>query len=294
VKFKLIFLLFNLLILLSFAVVIIMPFMMLGAEYSRTFWASSWYLPVLFLLVIVGIDGYFFMNWRLFTLLESENWQELLRFLEQEVMQKGHTRRSYIKTLINAYFVTGNVSKIEPLEEYLRAKRPKLVKKFALELGMPKVLHKNHADMVKFFYEFKEEKVPHQQWIRFLYAFGSLMKHEHSEGREELLALSHEVRDPVLKILVLYTLDPFKTLDDEVLGRVERQREEIQQHSSEEQLKKSIEKRKDNIAVVVMTPLIQDAIKWVFTRSAAAETATTDVTGQPEQDASPDKPDKPS
>ncbi len=273
-KFKLIFLLFNLLILLSFAVVIFMPFMMLGAEYSRTFWASSWYLPVIFLLIIIAIDSYFFMNWRLFTLLESENWSDLLQFLETEVMQKNRTRAAYVRALIHAYFVTGNVSKIEPLEEYLRSKRPSLVRKFALELGMPKVLHKNHADMVKFFYEFKAEKVPHQQWIRFLYAFGSLMQHEHSEGREELLALSHEVRDPVLKVLVLYTLDPFKTLDDEVLGRVERQREEIRQRLSEQQLKKAVDKRKDNIAVVVMTPLIQDAIQWMFsTQTSSDETS---------------------
>ena len=285
-KFKLIFLLFNLLILLSFAVVIFMPFMMLGSEYSRNFWAASWYLPAIFLLIIIAIDGYFFLNWRLFTLLEAENWTELLRFLENEIMQKGTTRVAYVRALIHAYFVTGNVSKIEPLEEYLRAKRPRLVRKFALEFGMPKVLHKNHADMVKFFYEFKAEKVPHQHWIRFLYAFGALMQHEHSEGREELLALSNEVREPVLKVLVLYTLDPFKTLDDEVLGRVELQREELQRRLSAEQLQRAADKRKDNIAIVVMTPLIQDAINWLFSQPTGGSTAgsradTTAGTAEP-------------
>ncbi|MFW5711722.1 MAG: hypothetical protein ACOC2P_00015 [Spirochaetota bacterium] len=292
-KFKLIFLLFNLLILVSFAVVIFMPFMMLGAEYSRNFWAASWYLPALFLLIIIAIDGYFFMNWRLFTLLEAENWAELLRFLEGEVMQKGKTRSAYVRALIHAYFVTGNVSKIEPLEQYLREKRPRLVRKFALEFGMPKVLHKNHADMVKFFYEFKAEKVPHQQWIRFLYAFGALMQHEHSEGREELLALSNEVREPVLKVLVLYTLDPFKTLDDEVLGRVERQRGELQKRLSAEQLRRAVDKRKDNIAIVVMTPLIQDAINWLFSQPAGGgmsdprpDTAPGDSTDDSEENSS--------
>jgi len=280
VKFKLIFLLFNLLILLSFAVVIFMPFMMLGAEYSRSFWASSWYLPLIFLLIIIAIDSYFFMNWRLFTLLEAENWPDLVRFLENEIMQKGHTRTSYVRALIHAYFVTGNISKIEPLEQALREKRPNLVKKFALELGMPKVLHKNHADMVKFFYEFKAEKVPHQQWIRFLYAFGELMQHEHSEGREELLALSHTVRDPVLKVLVLYTLDPFKTLDDEVLGRVEQQKEELRRRYNEDQLQKAIDKRKDNIAIVVMTPLIQDAVKWLFSQPSSGTNTVSESTSE--------------
>ena len=263
-KFKLIFVVFNILILLSFAVVLIMPVMMLGPDYSMTLWSTNWYLPVLFLLVIIAIDAYFFINWQLFSLLEAENWTGLVNFLEEKVLRRGKFQANHVRTLIQAYFVTGNVSKLEPLEAMLREKRPKLVKKFALELGMPKVLHKDHADMVDFFGEFRGQKVPNEQWVRFLHAFGVLMQKEHSEGREELLVLAREVKEPLLKVLVLYTLDPFRTIDDEVLDEVDKQKGEMAGKFTEERLLKELDRNRGNIATVVMAPLIKDSITWLF------------------------------
>jgi len=264
VKFKLIFLLFNILILISFTVVLVMPVIILGSGYSLKLWSSTWYLPALFGLIILGIDGYFFMNWRLFTLLESENWSDLMSFLEERIFRKGEMRTSYVRTLIQTYFVRGRVKDIEPLEKLLREKKPALVRKFALELGMPKVLHKDHADMVVFFGEFADQQVPHKQWIRFFHAFGVLMQQEHAEGREELLSLSKDVREPVLQALILYTLDPFRTLDSEVLEYVDEQKERIRTKYSRTDLDKELSSRRENIAIVIMTPLIKDALNWLF------------------------------
>lgn len=263
-KFKLIFLLFNVLILISFGIVVFMPFIMLGAEYSSTFWSSSWYLPALFLLIIIAIDSYFLLNWKLFTLLEAENWSGLLNYLENKVLQQHSLRSTNVRSLIHSYFVTGNISKIEPLEQLLREKRPSLLKKYALEIGMPKVLNKDHEDMVRFFDEFRKQNVPNQAWIRFLHAFGLLMEKEHSEGREELLDLSHSVKEPILKILLIYTLDPFRSMDNEVLERVDAVKEELKAKFGKADFEKEIEKSKSNIAVVVMNPLINDAIKWMY------------------------------
>ncbi|MGC9311127.1 MAG: hypothetical protein ACP5IA_00440 [Sediminispirochaetaceae bacterium] len=271
-KFKLIFLLFNVLILLSFAVVIIMPVMMLGPDYPISLWSTTWYLPALFILIIIAIDSYFFINWRLFSLLEAENWTELVDFLEGKIFQKGTIQTSYVRILIQSYFVTGNVRKIEPLEQHLREKRPALLRKFALELGMPKVLHKEHNDMVAFFGEFSDKNVPHRRWIRFLHAFGVIMKREHAEGREMLLELSREVREPILKALIMYTLDPFRTLDNEVLDQVDQMKEEMQAKYSRQHLERELDRHKDNIAMIVMAPIIRDAIVWLFPEEEEAAT----------------------
>ena len=263
-KFKLIFLLFNILILLSFGIVIIMPVMILGTDYSINLWSNTWYLPALFILIIIAIDGYFFMNWQLFSLLESENWAELLGFLEEKVLQKECVRVSYVRTYIQTCLVTGQVRKIEALESLLRKKRPGLLRKFALELGMPKVLHKDHADMVSFYSEFTDQRVPRREWVRFLHAFGMLMQQEHSDGREKLLSLSKTVKEPLLKVLVLYTLEPFRAVDSEVLEQVDQQKSEMRNSRTKLQFEKDLSRRKDNVAMVVMTPLIKDAIAWLF------------------------------
>ena len=270
-KFKLIFLLFNILIFLSFAVVIIMPIMMLGPDYPISLWSTTWYLPALFILIIIAIDSYFFINWRLFSLLEAEKWPELVNFLEGKIYKGGTIRTSYVRILIQSYFVTGNVRKIEPLEQHLREKRPALLKKFALELGMPKVLHKEHNDMVAFFGEFSDQNVPNRKWIRFLHAFGVIMKREHADGREMLLELSREVKEPVLKVLIMYTLDPFRTLDDEVLERVDEMKSEMEARYNRGQLERELDRHKENIAMIVMTPIIRDAIIWLFPEEAATE-----------------------
>lgn len=267
-KFKIIFLLFNILILLSFAIVVFMPFIMLGTEYSTTFWASSWYLPAVFLLIVLGIDAYFFMNWKLFVLLEEENWLAVVEYLEGTVLKKGRMRVLDVRTLIHSYYVTGNVSKVADVEKALREHKPSLLKRFILELGMPRVLKRDHAETVRFFEEFRGQRVPNELWVKFFHAFGMLMQREHLEGREELLKLSNKVKDPVLLLLVIYTLDPFRTLDDEALGRVERLKKELSTRHTREFMEKKIQKGKGNIAVVVMDPILSDALAWLYGEAA--------------------------
>jgi len=263
-KFKLIFLLFNILIFLSFALVIFMPVMMLGSGYAGSFWSSSWYLPRLLLLVVIGIDLYFLLYWRLFSLLETGDWSLLKGYLEKKVLQQGSTRSLFVRSLLHAYFVTGNLSQVQQLEDLLRSKKPGLMKKFVLELGLPKLIRKDNQQLIKFFDEFREKKVPRRNWVRFIHAFASLMEKEHSEGREELLQLSNEVKDPLLKVLVIYTLDPFRNIDDQAFGRVDRIREEMLQAYGKNELLEKLEKTKDNIAIIVMGPLIKDAIEWLY------------------------------
>jgi hypothetical protein len=91
-----------------------------------------------------------------------------------------------------------------------------------------------------------------------------LMQREHLEGREELLELSNKVRDPVLLLLVIYTLDPFRTLDDEVLEKTDRLKKELSTRYTRELMEKKIQKNRANIAVVVMAPIFSDALAWLY------------------------------
>jgi hypothetical protein len=271
VKFKLIFALFNAIIIISFLIILFMPLIMLGPEYSATFWSSSWYLPILFFLIIAVIDGYFLLHWRLLVLLEKEDWSALVDYLEDQIYNKGHIRTQFVRTLINAYFVTSRVSSIEKLENTLREKKPKLLRKFALQLGIPKILHDDAEDLISFFGEFKEQKVPRTDWVRFLYAFGILMKRRHSEGREELLTVSKTTRDPVLQLVTLYTLEPFRTTDDEVLSRIKEVGGRLAEKYSREKFRQEIEKRRENVVVLVLSRLIDDSLDWLYGDSETAE-----------------------
>ncbi len=263
-KFKLIFGLFNAIIVISFLIILFMPLIMLGPEYSATFWSSSWYLPIVFFVVIGIIDGYFLLHWRLLILLEKEDWQGLVSYLEEQIYRKEKLRIQFVRTLINAYFVTSRVSSIEKLEQKLREKRPRLMRKFALQLGIPKILHDQADDLVAFFGEFKEQKVARADWVRFLYAFGLLMKQRHSEGREELLAVAKSTRDPILQLVTVYTLEPFKSSDDEVLSLISAERRRLAEKYSRQDFRKEVDKRRENIVVLVLSRLIDDSLDWLY------------------------------
>ncbi len=277
-KFKLIFFLFNAIILLSFIVVLLMPLILLGPEYTRSFWSSSWYLPLIFFAAIGAIDGYFIAHWKLLTLLEEENWDGLIAYLEEQCLRREHLRGHFVRTLINAYFITNRVSKIEDLEKKIREKKPALLRKFALQFGVPKLLHNNPDDIVRYFAEFKDKRGDDSHWIRFLYAFGLLMKRENTEGREVLLRLIRENKDPVLDLVSLYTVDPFKTIDDEVLSVVQEHKGRLTARYTKEGLKKEIGKRRDNVVVIILNKLLFDALDWLY----GAEVESEDEESRPE------------
>ena len=276
-KFKLIFFLFNAIILLSFLVVLLMPLILLGPEYSRTFWSSSWYLPLIFLAAIALIDGYFIAHWRLLSLLEEENWQGLIDYLEEQCLRKNKLRSQYVRTLINAYFITNKVSRIEELEKKVREKKPAQLRKFALQFGIPKLLHNDPEDIVSYFREFKDARVPLRQWIRFLYAFGLLMKRENTDGREILLQIIRETKEPILELVSLYTVDPFKTIDDEVLTLVEQHRRGLNERFSRGALEKEVSKQRDNVVVIILSKLITDALDWLY--GAESEESSSEAGG---------------
>ncbi len=285
-KFKLIFFLFNAIILLSFLVVLLMPLILLGPEYTRTFWSSSWYLPLIFLVAIALIDAYFVAHWRLLSLLEEENWQGLIDYLEQQCLDKEKLRSQFVRTLINAYFITNTVSRIEELEKKVRAKKPAQLRKFALQFGIPKLLHNDPDDIVSYFEEFKDARVPNRQWIRFLYAFGLLMKRENTDGREILLQIIRETKEPILELVSLYTVDPFKTIDDEVLSLVQQHKDRLTERYSREALEKEMSKQRDNVVVIILGKLITDALDWLYgTEPAGGDTAAqTDETTPQEKE----------
>ena len=139
-KFKTIYILFNAVILLSFGFIFLMPLFLLGGDYFSLFVSKNWIAGALFLLTLIVINGYFLSNWKLFRLLETEDWRGLIRLLEQRVYRKGRFGKGTIKMLINAYVVTSNVEKISDLESRLREKRPRLLRTYALQFGIPYLL----------------------------------------------------------------------------------------------------------------------------------------------------------
>jgi len=115
-KFRTIFILFNVVILTSFLFVFFLPLLLLGPESSLSFWKGNWYLALLFLALIAGLNSFFLVNRKTFVLVEREDWAELSAHLGGLMFPKGRFTGSRVRLLVNAYLLQSDIAGIESLE----------------------------------------------------------------------------------------------------------------------------------------------------------------------------------
>jgi hypothetical protein len=201
-KFKSIFALFNAVVGISFLFVFAMPFFALGFEYAGTFWASNWPLAMALVVVLLAIDGFFIVNWRLFTLLEREDWPALAHHLEERVVKKGQWSSRLVRLLANTYLVLSDASAVAALETKIAAAKPVLIDKNALVFGVARVLANNPEGSVSFFAARRaSKKTESPEWIEWYYAFSLLLSRNFEVAADVLLPLSSSAKDAIVVAL---------------------------------------------------------------------------------------------
>lgn len=263
-KFKLIFIVFNIVILISFALIFFMPLMLLGWGYTQTFWSANWYLPLLFLLIIGILNGYFLYNWRLFTLLEQEDWKGLSSFLENRVYTKRRISSQNIRLLIHAYVVLSDIESIGKLEKLVRDKQPSLFKKQALLFGIPHLLKNSPMEMEEYFRTCIEMDCEDLPWLKWNRAFSLIMQKREEEGKGLLLDVVKTDKEPVLLLLTAYLLDAFSSKDSQAGEAVKSAREKLTRRYTRATWGKEVEKSKGNLQAVILIRLIEEAADWLF------------------------------
>jgi hypothetical protein len=273
VKFKTIFILFNVVILISFLFIYLMPLFMLGWEFTTIFWQKNWVLPVIFIIVLIGLNVYFAYNRKLFQLLEKEDWVGLLEYLEEEIYQKQRITKQKVRVLINATLVLSKPYEIYRLETFLQDKKPQYRRDFALSLGVPYLLENNPQKMELFFKEFLDLSGVEGLWVRWDYGFALLLGGKREESRKELMKVSERAKEPVLLTLTGYLLESFAEESEEAVERVRSIRDRVKKGYTKCRFEKEIEKSKANVQAVILIRLIQDATKWLY----GEETEETEI-----------------
>jgi len=264
-KFRLLFIIFNVVILVSFALIFLMPAFVLGWEYTQVFWSSNWPVGAVFLLVLAGLNGYFVYNWRVFTLLEQEDWNGLIAYLEHEAYERTRLSRQRARILINAYVVTGQVDRISDLEAFVRQEKASLLAKLAVEFGLPYLLSSDGEKMVEYFGELsREPRASEPAWVRWCYAFGLMNGSRFDEARAELTAVLQESRDPLLRTLTAHMLEPFGAQDEATAQLVKDVRQELRAKLSRERFDRELERQRQNLQVLFLSSRIEEARDWVF------------------------------
>lgn len=270
-KFKTIFILFNAVVAFSFLFIFLFPLFILGGEYAVGFWKTNWFLGILFL-VILGILNWFFLsNWKLFQLVEREDWSSLTAWLEDRLFKKGSIRGQYVRLYVNTAMLRSDLAAVDRLEALLREKRPRLLRRLAVLFGVGYLL-KNDADASLSFFEplLESPEVEARGWLWLDYSFSLVLRNRAAEALP-WLRRAFGGTDPVLALLAAYitanlvapALPP--GADRENAGAAaEREREGLRKRFDPERWSREVERSKNDVHVVILSRLIDDAGRWLF------------------------------
>jgi signal transduction histidine kinase len=265
VKLKAIFVIFNILIGVSFLFVVFMPAFFLGWEYAAVFWASNWYLALLFLLVLGILNTYFVYNWRLFTALQNEDWDAVILALEKRVFERKRYAAGNIRLLVNAYVVRARTEAISRLEEELRAHKPKVLRKNALLIGIPHLLSNDGAEIATYYGEFvKAASGRRKEWLRWSFAFGRMLEQRPQDARETLDDLCDNASDPIVRALSGYLLEAYAQKDESERQRIDACREVITSSHSAVEWDALVEKARTDLYVLILSKLLRDVREWLY------------------------------
>lgn len=266
-KFKSIFIVFNVVIIASFLFIFLAPFFMLGGDFSRELWQQNWYLLLILFVVLLILNAVYFANRVLLGHIEKEDWPATKTYLEKELFEKKKIRKSYLRLYINACIVTNSINDIARLDEHLRQEKPALREHIALYLGFPALVESDSRRMAQVYHEFLDLSGEDGLWIQWLYAFAQMLERR-EEVMDRLITLAENpgaVKNRILFLMTLYLMDPFSDRSEKASALIAEGRRRLLNELPEKGLwDKEIEKKKDQIQVILLLKMVREALDWLY------------------------------
>lgn len=267
-KFKTLYIVFNAVIVAAFLFIFLLPLALLGADSFRMFARHNWLAALLFAVTLIIINGYFAFNWKLFSLLEREDWPQLIRHLEAS--SRRGLRRGTCRLLLHAYLLTGDTGPVAALEARVRRERPGLLKALALPFGLPYLLRGDAEAAAAYFGPLADSPgVSDRGWLAWNLAFSLMQLKRYEEALAGLTGLLDRRPEPALHLLTLYLLDTFSARQPEVGQRVELGRDRLRRLDSPAGWQRRLESGGGNPQLALLAPTLREAREWLFSDRAA-------------------------
>ncbi len=266
-RFKFLFILFNAVLGLSFLLLFFMPLPLLGLNVLAQFWAQNWFVAALFLAVMAGIDVYLLTHGKLFQLLEREDWDGLLNYLQEKLQRKGLLSVHQAKLYANACLIRQKPQEIESLRKLFLAKKPQALPQLALLLALPDILGGKAQEILDFLLPLLKAhpKAKDAPWWQWSIAFAQLLDKDWQKAKETLYVVIEDARDPVLQLLSLYLLNNLRQRDEEVPRVLDPLAHQLKGRLTEAEWHRTIEHLKERVVLVLfLNKLIQDARSWLI------------------------------
>jgi hypothetical protein len=248
-----------------------MPFLMLGSDIAMTFLKSGWPLLGILAIVLISLNIFYFLNRKLFYLLEREDWPALVYYLESQVIQKSKYSPRLVTLLANTYLVLSDSVSVTALEKKLTAAKPALLNSNCLTFGVARILSKDYEGAAQFFQKrLNSSKIESHEWVRWYYGFSKLLNEDYTLAADDFIVLVKESRDPLIIGLSAYFLD--KTLakalparKDELKHYAEDGKKRVKNYfPTQAAWKKDAGKMQTEIYASVIIKYINHAEVWIY------------------------------
>jgi len=158
-------------------------------------------------MILAGFDVFYFMNRKLYSLLEKEDWPALVIYLEERVLRQGKYSSKFVRLLANTYLVLSDSTSVMSLENKAAMARSSLVNENVLVFGTARILGKDINGAVRFFESRLNTVKPSKRpWVRWYYGFALLLDRQYEKSAKEFTTLAGSCSDGVICGLSSYFL----------------------------------------------------------------------------------------
>ena len=267
-KLKVLIIIFNAVLLTLFFTALSFSFFTADIEVIGNFSKNYWVFILLFLILLVGTNLFFISNWKLISALEAEDWPALSLYLETEIFQKHHLTAKKVRLLCEISILLGDFEILKRLERVLQENKPEYIRTFASRFAAAKLLSSDYEGLADFMAHIVAHPRAYSPWIAFYDAFSAQMLKRKREAMEKFLRILDTEQDPLVRLLSVYFIASglyhySDVQKDTVDNRIDAEKEKLKKYSLH-YWRKYVQKEKQNIHVLVLTKVIDDALIWLF------------------------------
>ena len=269
-KFRFIIISFNIIIVFFLLVIGFTPYAILGADIAQKFWSTGWPFAAILFLAMIGLNVFFFMNNRLFMLLEKEDWPALVEYLERRIYERGDFSSRIVKLLANSYIIMSDSMGVMRLEKKVAQTKPALLESNALVFGAARILDGDLAGAAAFFNTRLEKgKVKNVQWVRWYYGFSLLLSRDFAKSENEFRTLALASDDAIVTGLsawfLIDTLLKFSANPDQCKAAAEEGRNRLRiSLKKPDTWHKETAKLASEVHTAVIRKYIDESSAWLF------------------------------
>jgi hypothetical protein len=229
-------------------------------------------------LILLGMDGIYLYNRRLFCLLKRADWPALVQYLEDRVVKRGSYSSWAVRLLANTYMVISDCQGALILESRLAAVKPGLVDANALVFGIARILAKDYEGAFRFF----EEKAGRVKggaaaWVRWYAGFALLLNKQFSRAADRFAGMTGERGDAALTGLSSYFLAASLTgvLPDRgmelMAAAMEGRRRVRAALPRRNDWNKEIDKIRGELYAAVLSKYLDETAEWLYIKENLEE-----------------------